>query len=91
MLDIKFIRENPELVRQGTKNKNEADKLDDLLKLDEQRRELILKTDELKHKRNEASSQIPKMKKAGEDVNSILAEMKFVSDQITDLDSTQGN
>jgi len=87
MLDIKFIRENPELVRQGTKNKNEADKLDDLLKLDEQRRELILKTDELKHKRNEASSQIPKMKKAGEDVNSILAEMKSVSDQITDLDS----
>jgi seryl-tRNA synthetase len=87
MLDIKFIRENPELVRQGIKNKNETDKLDDLLKLDEQRRELILKTDELKHKRNEASSQIPKMKKAGEDVTSVLAEMKTVSDQITDLDS----
>ena len=87
MLDIKFIRENPEIVRQGIKNKNEADKLDDLLKLDEQRRELILKTDELKHKRNEASSQIPKMKKAGEDVTSILAEMKSVSDQIAHLDS----
>ena len=87
MLDIKFIRENPELVRQGIKNKNESDKLDELLRLDEQRRELILKTDELKHKRNEASSQIPKMKKAGEDVTSILAEMKSVSDKITDLDS----
>ena len=87
MLDIKFIRENPEIVRQGIKNKNEADKLDDLLKLDEQRRELILKTDKLKHKRNEASSQIPKMKKAGEDVTSILAEMKSVSDQIAHLDS----
>jgi seryl-tRNA synthetase len=87
MLDIKFIRENPELVRQGIRNKNESDKLDDLLKLDEQRRELILKTDDLKHKRNAASSQIPKMKKAGEDVTSILAEMKSVSDKITDLDS----
>ena len=87
MLDIKFIRENPGLVRQGIKNKNEADKLDDLLKLDEQRRGLILKTDELKHKRNQASSQIPKMKKAGEDVTAVLAEMKSVSDQITDLDS----
>ena len=87
MLDIKFIRENPELVRQGIKNKNEADKLDDLLKLDEQRRELILTTDELKHKRNEVSSQIPKMKKAGEDVTEVLAEMKTVSDQISILDS----
>ena len=87
MLDIKFIRENPELVRQGIKNKNETDKLDDLLKLDEQRRELILKTDELKHKRNEVSSQIPKMKKAGEDVTSVLAEMKTVSDEISILDS----
>jgi len=87
MLDIKFIRENPELVRQGIKNKNETDKLDDLLKLDEQRRELILKTDELKHKRNQVSSQIPQMKKAGQDVSSVLAEMKSVSDQISDLDS----
>ncbi len=87
MLDIKFIRENPELVRQGIKNKNEADKLDELLKLDEQRRELILKTDELKHKRNEVSSQIPKMKKAGEDVTAVLAEMKTVSDEISILDS----
>jgi seryl-tRNA synthetase len=87
MLDLKFIRENPELVRQGIKNKNEVDKLDDLLSLDEQRRELILKADELKHKRNEASSQIPKMKRTGEDVTSILAEMKSVSDQIANLDS----
>ena len=87
MLDIKFIRENPELVREGIKNKNEADKLDELLKLDEQRRELILKTDELKHKRNEVSSQIPKMKKAGEDVTAALTEMKTVSDEISTLDS----
>ena len=87
MLDIKFIRENPELVRQGIKNKNETDKVDDLLKLDEQRRELILKTDDLKHKRNEVSSQIPKMKKAGEDVTAVLAEMKTVSDEISILDS----
>jgi seryl-tRNA synthetase len=87
MLDLKLIRENPELIKQGIKNKNEADKLDDLLKLDEQRRELILKADELKHKRNHVSSQIPQMKKAGQDVSSILAEMKTVSDQISALDS----
>src|SRR4030067_3838398 len=87
MLDLKLIRENPELVRQGIKNKNEVDKLDDLLALDEKRRDLILKTDEPKHKRNQASSQIPQMKKAGLDVINILAEMKTVSDQISNLDS----
>ncbi len=87
MLDLKFIRENPELVRQGIKNKNEVDKLDDLLKLDIHRREMILKADELKAKRNQVSSQIPQMKKAGQDVTSVLAEMKNVSDQIAQLDS----
>jgi seryl-tRNA synthetase len=87
MLDLKFIRENPELVKQGIKNKNETDRLDDLLNLDEQRRELILKTEELKHKRNQVSSQIPQMKKAGQDVTNILAEMKTVSDKISSLDS----
>jgi seryl-tRNA synthetase len=91
MLDLKFIRENPELVRQGIKNKNEVDRLDELLKLDEARRGLILKADELKHKRNEVSSRIPKMKKAGDDVTSVLAEMKTVSDQISALDSQLKN
>jgi len=86
MLDLKLIRENPELVRNGIKNKNEVDKLDDLLKLDIQRREIILKADELKAKRNQVSSQIPQMKKAGQDVTSVLTEMKTVSDQISDLD-----
>ena len=87
MLDLKLIRENPELIRQGIKNKNESDKLDELLKLDDQRRELILKADELKHKRNQVSSQIPQMKKTGKDVTGILSEMKNVSDQISNLDS----
>lgn len=87
MLDLKLIRENPGLVKQGIKNKNETDRLDDLLKLDEQRRELILKTDELKHKRNQVSSQIPQMKKAGRDVTNILTEMKTVSDEISTFDS----
>lgn len=91
MLDLKFIRENPELVRQGIKNKNETDRLDELLKLDEQRRELIIKTDELKHKRNRVSSQVPQMKKAGQDVSNILSEMKTVSDLISDLDSQLKN
>ncbi len=87
MLDLKFIRENPELVKQGIKNKNEKDTVDDVLRLDEERRTLIVQTDELKAKRNQVSSKVPQMKKAGEDTTKVLAEMKQVSDQITDLDT----
>jgi seryl-tRNA synthetase len=91
MLDLKFIRENPGLVKLGIENKNEFSKIDEVLELDEKRRKLILQTDELKQKRNQASSQIPQMKKAGKDVFSVLAEMKNVSDRITELDSELKN
>ena len=86
MLDIKLIRENPLLIRQGLINKNAADIVDEILSLDEERRSLILQTDELKAKRNSASAKIPIMKKAGDDTSHVLAEMKLVSDQITTLD-----
>ena len=86
MLDLKYIRENPELVRQGLLNKNAKDIINEVLSLDEERRTLIMKTDELKSKRNQASAQIPIMKKGGEDTAPVLAEMKLVSDQITLLD-----
>jgi seryl-tRNA synthetase len=86
MIDIKLIRENPELVKQCIKSKNEKDTVDDVLRLDEERRALISKTDELKAKRNKVSDKIPQMKKAGEDISEVLAEMKDVSDEITELD-----
>ncbi len=91
MLDLKFIRENPELVKQGVENKNEKSRVDEVLKLDEERRNLIVQADELKSQRNQVSSQIPQMKKAGQDVSSVLAEMKRVSDQIAELDSNLKN
>lgn len=87
MLDLKFIRENPDLVKKGIENKNEKNRVDEILVLDTQRRELIIQTDELKAKRNQVSSQIPIMKKAGQDTTAVMAEMKLVSDQITELDS----
>lgn len=91
MLDLKFIRENAELVRKGIENKNEKSRIDEVLKLDEQRRSLILKTDELKSVRNQASAQIPAMKKRGEDASAVLAEMKRVSDEIALLDANLRN
>jgi len=87
MLDLKFIRENPELVKKGIENKNEKNRVDEILELDEKRRDLILKTDELKAKRNQVSQQVGQIKKAGQDASGIIAEMKTVSDEITMLDS----
>lgn len=86
MLDVKFIRENQELVRQGLLNKNAADIVDTILKLDEQRRSFITKTEDLKSKKNQVSSQIPQFKKEGKDTNEIFAEMKRVGDEIALFD-----
>jgi seryl-tRNA synthetase len=86
MLDVKFIRENPELVKQGLLNKNAKDIVDEVLALDEQRRSLIAKVEDLKAKKNQVSSQIPQMKKAGQDTTTVFAEMKRVGDEIALLD-----
>ena len=87
MLDVKFIRENPEIVRQGLLNKNAEDIVDEILRLDEQRRGFISKTEELKAKKNQVSADIPKLKKAGQDTTVIFEEMKIVGDEISRLDS----
>jgi seryl-tRNA synthetase len=91
MLDIKYIRENPDKVREGIKNKNEKDRLDEVLELDQKRRDLLTGTEELKAKRNQGSAQVAQLKKSGEDAAALLAEMKKLSDQVTFNDSLLGD
>ena len=86
MIDIKLIRENPELVKEGIKNKNDKSDIDELLRLDKLRREKLQQVEELKAKRNSASQQIGKLKKAGESTDEIMSEMKQLSDEIKKLD-----
>lgn len=86
MLDIKFIRENPELVKKGIESKNENSRIDEVLQLDKQRREILVVSEELKAKRNQVSQDVGKLKKAGQDTSAIIAEMKEVSDKITEYD-----
>ncbi|AFN74789.1 seryl-tRNA synthetase [Melioribacter roseus P3M-2] len=87
MLDIKFIRENPDLVRKGLRDKGAADNVDEILELDEKRRKIIARNDELKALRNKVSSQIPILKKKGEDTAAVFEEMKKVGDEIAELDN----
>ncbi len=86
MIDIKLIRENPELVKEGIKNKNDKSDIDEILELDKLRREKLQQVEELKAKRNSASQQIGKLKKAGESTDEIMSEMKQLSDEIKKLD-----
>ena len=87
MLDIKYIRENPEVVKKGIQTKTKKIVLMKFLSLDEKRRKIISEVEELKAKKNQVSAKIPQMKKAGEDITQIFAEMKTVSDKITGLDN----
>ncbi len=87
MLDIKFIRENPEVVKRGIKNKNEKDTVDEILLLDKRRREILNEVETLKAERNSVSKEIGILKREGKDASEIMNRMKSVSEKIKGLDS----
>lgn len=86
MLDLKFVRENPEAVKQGVTNKNEKDTVDEILKLDEERRANLQKVEELKAKRNKVSQEVAQLKKEGKNADDIILEMRNVSEEIKEID-----
>ena len=86
MLDLKFVRENFELVRKGAEAKGLKVNLGELISLDEKRRKLIQEGDGLKAKRNEVSAEVGKIKKAGKDATSAIAEMESVKERIQAID-----
>ncbi len=90
MLDLKFIRENPEIVKKGISAKGVDFDLDALLALDSRRRNLLKEVEELKAQRNETNNQIAKLKKEGKSPESIIHGMKAVSQKISLLDSEVG-
>ncbi len=89
MLDPKLIKENPQIIRQMLKSRDVEFDLDGLIDADRLRREFILKTDELRKKKNQYSLEISQKKKAGEDATKILDEMKRVSEELSGLESSQ--
>jgi seryl-tRNA synthetase len=86
MLDLKFIRENFEIVKDAIKKKRENINIDNFIQLDEKRRKIISEVDRLKHKRNLVSLEIGKMTKEKKDTNSMKEEMRKVSDKIKEFD-----
>jgi seryl-tRNA synthetase len=89
MLDPKLLRENPEVIRNMLEARVVKFPLDDLISLDKDRRELIVKTDEFRKKRNEVSLEIARKKKIGEDASNLIEQMQKVSDDLCKLEETQ--
>ncbi len=87
MLDIKIIRQNPELVRDVIEKRNLTLDVWEFLDLDKKRNDLIVKTDELRALRNKVSKEIPTL---GNDEKPVkIAEMKKVGEDLKALEETQ--
>ncbi len=86
MLDIRFVRENPEVVSQALKNKGEEAALDEFLDLDGRRRSHLQDVESLKNRRNTVSKEIGRLKKEGLDAVDLMEEMRQVGEQIKALD-----
>lgn len=86
MLDIKFIRENPDKVKENMKNKYFDDEelkfVDDMLVKDKEYLALLKKVEELRASRNSLSKQVSELKKAGKDASEILKQVKEVPEKI---------
>lgn len=87
MLDIRLLRDNPQLVKEKLALRSEkTEPIDNIIQLDKKRREVIQESERLKNLRNTVSEEIAKMKKEKKDASEQIAEMKKVSDGIKSLD-----
>ena len=91
MLDLKFIRDNPEIVRQAVKNRQDTAPIDEILELDGQRRAKIIELEELRRSRKTASKQYQaaaasgqETAAAGRDLRSVIRSLE---DEVQELDA----
>ena len=85
MLDVKFVRENPKLVKESQKKRGLSEKdVDDFLQIDEKWRQLKGEVDELRSKRNKISEQINEAKKQGRKIDLLVKEAKEIPKKLSD-------
>lgn len=95
MLELRFIRENLDLVREKTAHRGiPTDKVDEFATVDKKRLELLKEVESLKNKRNVASKEIAMLKKGNDEdkkeADTLIPEMRKTSDQIKSLDKELG-
>ena len=98
MLDIKFIKNNAELVKQAMKNRQKPmdDVIDEIISLEEKRLKLISEVEAMRAEQNAFNKKIPAMKKSSEDTTEIMVKMKEISNaaaekskQLTEIEKKQ--
>jgi len=87
MLDLKFIRNNPDLIREALRKKSISADLDGLLSADKRWRDFLAEVEELRAVRNRVSEEIAAAKKIGRPAEDKIAEMRQVADRIRSLES----
>ncbi len=85
MLDIKFIRENPQIVKESLRKRNSQFDLDQFLKLDQQRRNLLTKIENLSAEQNKISSKIKELIKSKDDPKLVIDQSKSIKADIESL------
>ena len=92
MLDIRFVRENPDIIKNDLRKRNDIDKIawvDALLAKDARSRELKVETDSLRQRRNTIARDINAAKKSGQDAKDLLAEAAALPQKIKANDAEQ--
>ena len=87
MLDLKFIRENSDIVKKSIKDRNGSLDINELLRLDSERRDLLKEAEALKHKKNKMSQEIGKKIAKKADVKNEKSEIKVLSQKISEYDT----
>jgi seryl-tRNA synthetase len=90
MLDLKLIRENPEVVRKAILDRNLKVNLDDLLELDRKRRSLLTELEEKRSKHKRGNKEIGELMRSGGDANALRAEMGELSENVKGLEEEVG-
>lgn len=91
MLDIKFVRENPQIVEKALQKRGAKISLAPFLELEKTRRDLLSEVETLKNKRNIASQEVSRRKKAKENADELIVQMRAVGDEIAVLDNKVKN
>lgn len=90
MLEIKFVRQNLDTVQNALEARGQASDLDTFKTGDDERRAILQELEALRHRRNVVSDQIAEMKKAGEDAEAVVIQMRDVSSKIKEMEKTLG-
>jgi len=86
MLELKFIRENLDLVKDALRKRNSKLEIDGLIELDDKRRKVLLELEDLRAKKNLANDEISKLLKEKQDPKEKIASMKDIAIRIDSLE-----